>query len=844
MGERGSKLKLSLSSSGRSTLSPLAPPFTIKRHRQHLPIPDPSSEALFTSPNNPCASVPLQLLQPSIPNLSLEGNSTSSPLTSSVYYYDYFDNYDDDPSPLEARVTTFCLADQAKPYYPQGYPLHGTSPLNVSYGPSDSILVSTETAGGSYRSSNCHSPSYGDPKGSFWQKQENVGGGSSTYSSLQKQEFSAAESSKTWGKTVSLYDNCTHGPGRDDQVRSGGMERINAECFSFLMGNPTVAPTKISTSSVAGLKDVSQLLGLWRPHLTTTLERCFSQNNSCMADPTVTNSSENNSQPTLVFESLSASPTFSALNPLVSENVNSGSSDAVNKEDNSGNKLSSKKEPNATLKTEGKEACYNGSFIDKGKGIKTFISVESSSEHRQESSSGKSISHHAMNTSYMAKSELQVIHSNLLDEITSESHCAEAGSPVEKSPEVFDKPDSDLDSPCWKGTLASCNSPFRVSETLNSHFFDNGLGEGISTLNPLAPQFVPGNAGGRVDYCGNGCFGDNSSSFSMDSTVINASSGEHQLAVAVEAGSCSSKASSVIRTQYFNDIHVTREDSALPNKSNSSSEMKHSHVAQQNLLEDYCTSKGKPVLGASLAASVNGVKDVGQDGSSCEPSCVTDHVFSLPSGVPTELTETFQSASNSLSIPPKIDVQIVVNAMHNLSEFLLQNCSNDLYSLTEHDHDTLRHIINNLCMCIRKSVGQRTPMCKSPQPSISYYPKKPTELLKVTMREAASVSRQHDNVKQKGCFIAFSEKDYKVHDYSSSSAGESGIEKGNNIYQVMDKALKENHQIKEEMHPQALIYKNLWLEAEAALRLLKYKACSLRMKTEIGECNSDKIKHT
>ena len=35
--------------------------------------------------------------------------------------------------------------------------------------------------------------------------------------------------------------------------------------------------------------------------------------------------------------------------------------------------------------------------------------------------------------------------------------------------------------------------------------------------------------------------------------------------------------------------------------------------------------------------------------------------------------------------------------------------------------------------------------------------------------------------------------------------------------QVITRGPRENHQIEEELHPQALVYRNLWLEAEAPM---------------------------
>ena len=51
--------------------------------------------------------------------------------------------------------------------------------------------------------------------------------------------------------------------------------------------------------------------------------------------------------------------------------------------------------------------------------------------------------------------------------------------------------------------------------------------------------------------------------------------------------------------------------------------------------------------------------------------------------------------------------------------------------------------------------------------------------------------------------------------------------------QVNEKALEGHYELEEEKNPQVLFYKNLWLEVEAALRSMKYKASVLGMKTEM-----------
>ena len=61
-------------------------------------------------------------------------------------------------------------------------------------------------------------------------------------------------------------------------------------------------------------------------------------------------------------------------------------------------------------------------------------------------------------------------------------------------------------------------------------------------------------------------------------------------------------------------------------------------------------------------------------------------------------------------------------------------------------------------------------------------------------------------------------------------------------FQAIKKVLTENFHENEEAHPQVLLYKNLWLEAEAALCSINYMARYNNMKIEIEKCKLDSEK--
>ncbi|KAL9392154.1 hypothetical protein Peur_016074 [Populus x canadensis] len=67
----------------------------------------------------------------------------------------------------------------------------------------------------------------------------------------------------------------------------------------------------------------------------------------------------------------------------------------------------------------------------------------------------------------------------------------------------------------------------------------------------------------------------------------------------------------------------------------------------------------------------------------------------------------------------------------------------------------------------------------------------------------------------------------------SLNARNGGFNKNKHFTQVNEKALERHYELEEEENPQVLFYKNLWLEAEAALCSMKYKAFVLGMKTQM-----------
>jgi hypothetical protein len=553
--------------------------------------------------------------------------------------------------------------------------------------------------------------------------------------------------------------------GGDSQIKSRGTEGVNSE--SFPEPNSQVTSLKFSTTSdmcsAATIQNIPH--GQWpytMPVATwsssnldvDSYKRSFSQLDSMSAEPTVSPSPKNNSLPALSYGSQGTCTTVSPLNSVLSANSNFLGINALDKNDissvcnpeefyglNDCNPYSLKK-PHVLQNGKGKEVCLDQSLIGKG----------------NERKSDKSISDDGIVPLLMVKSELQ-------------PHAIKTGVSVESSSKILDENDSDVDSPCWEGL--ACRSPFGVAEPVCSINLEKES-ETRNSLNPLAPHFFPSNAKGSIDYHEDECRRSDFSSFKKGESSAVYLSGVLKNMDSTKVGSHPSESS--------NGISEAKKEYALVN-SRSSSLIKSSHVVQPSLVEDYFTSNGKLVIGANAEGSLKGIDNVLRSGLTSLPVLAKEHALSPSSGVArltdltemhqdawtnaegslkgikdvvhtgqtrvpvlakkhispsssgvgllSDLTETHQDVSKSLSTPPNIDVQIVINAMHDLTELLVQNCSTGLHSLSAYEHDIIQRIIDKLYVFSRNRVGQRISMPESTQTGTPYCPYKPTEHSKV-----------------------------------------------------------------------------------------------------------------
>ncbi|XP_076907002.1 uncharacterized protein LOC143563322 isoform X2 [Bidens hawaiensis] len=165
---------------------------------------------------------------------------------------------------------------------------------------------------------------------------------------------------------------------------------------------------------------------------------------------------------------------------------------------------------------------------------------------------------------------------------------------------------------------------------------------------------------------------------------------------------------------------------------------------------------------------------------------------------------------NMVVASESLDVNMVVKALSNLSELLLRLYSNDECALKEQDHKALDHVIANLNLCMSSKVEQVDPAqkCSSPQQITS------------------NVLREERNTDQFG---------KNIEELQSAYVRDESLPKDYNMVQKIKRVLDEDVEIKEDSSYDPLLYKNLWLEAEAELCVSNFKARLHRAKTEMGK---------
>ncbi|KAK6275277.1 hypothetical protein POUND7_004986 [Theobroma cacao] len=798
---------------GSSNLSALAPPFTVDRS-----IPKPAATPLVDlgEPLNWLDSNPYTFNSPQpaqLPQLDLEPTPTLS----------YNQNSD---------------LFEPKTYYPS----YVSPPLHVPTFNEQSLPGLDHTAqwgGGLWDWEKGKPAQLG---GSFYLKETSVAP-SSIYMDHINLGAHPSKSLKTCEETsYNIYSP------REDQAGPANIEKLD---YNPVLGqNPSFMPVDYLKTSVIGSSSAISEANLQAPPLnlvncknnhvqiSTPYEKPLRQHGTTLSDsiPSV------KSSPGVVIRPPAVGTSSSASNSVSFKNVNTG----INATDTNlaGNNRFIVEEPRFLFNFGSKNEFdpIQHSFLLDGN---CYMSGESSTSTEKLSTRNM-----ASDNFFGAKSGVNLSRISP-DNFSLAFENNEAVIAVENSLESLDHYNPPVDSPCWKGAPASNNSPFGSSEPVAVQLAKKL--EACDGSNGLVLKFISSNTANMVKHPSgkageilmsdeNGNVEDGSMSSLKLPPVSIPSFKEHEPDEAGKAGSHKNKASSACEVKFSDNASEWKKDYVLFDKSVDEVE-KASHTSQQCLAEGRLASK-------NLCRSETGVADLEMkinDVSGCGSSHVSCHAVKHLSCAPSSVEDVSTKHTKFLGKEPvsNSSISVLVDTMQNLSELLLYHCSNEACELREQDVKSLEKVINNLDTCMSKNIGQETLLSELHKVWFPMSKKNGQESLLSELHKGTStgspqvaaidVLSQHTQVKRKH----FGKKDEKCSEFVSVRSGTDIKVKNDKMTQAIKKVLIENFHEKEETHPQVLLYKNLWLEAEAALCSINYMARYNNMKIEIEKCKLD-----
>nr|GEV84804.1 hypothetical protein [Tanacetum cinerariifolium] len=145
-----------------------------------------------------------------------------------------------------------------------------------------------------------------------------------------------------------------------------------------------------------------------------------------------------------------------------------------------------------------------------------------------------------------------------------------------------------------------------------------------------------------------------------------------------------------------------------------------------------------------------------------------------------------------------LDVNHVLKVLSSFSELLLSYCSEDESGLNKQDRKALDHIIGNLNVCVSEKIQQA---------------------------DAAQIDQEQNN----------DHADKSIEQPPGDSVRDNDLPKDHNMIQTIKSVLDENLECSEDPSSDTMLYKNLWLEAEAELCVSSYRARFDRAKREMGK---------
>ncbi|KAJ8486340.1 hypothetical protein OPV22_018825 [Ensete ventricosum] len=368
---------------------------------------------------------------------------------------------------------------------------------------------------------------------------------------------------------------------------------------------------------------------------------------------------------------------------------------------------------------------------------------------------------------------------------------------VKSSSEAIDQHSLAVDSPCWKGTPSSRQSPFTVDEMLvqtaieESKDYVGLCQDRRQLLESVERSKNPAEQDGNLIF------------------------DEKKKKSTSEKLQCSSVISSIIHQR--------------PENANKKLSDYRKDDSENEILFDVvnCEHKNKTI-------EVESKVQVGEAVKSCETESTVVNKFPQANGI-----EDYNKGSCS---SPQKNTKELVKAMHDSSiKLLCTNFSGD-DELEPHDYRLLYSVINNIALVLKDKkaikwmvlamalmVGHNegskgfvgwSPHCSGLEAALSFCRCSSTDDGDQINMNGKMHSVGHNNVNDEV------RKDYNTN-----------LRKVNDITQIYENALSKSFSEREE-NTQTLLYKTLWIEAEAAACRLKYELQLTQTKTRSENLNS------
>ncbi|XP_015576084.2 uncharacterized protein LOC8283697 isoform X1 [Ricinus communis] len=828
---------------GSSNLSALAPPFTVDRSvpKPLVDLTEPTSyhHSLhnWVNPHQPefdyfFIQKP-ELDSNSYNRYSASSNPHVSVSTDSVLYG-------------QSGVTGL----EAKPYYPSTYisPAIGNDcslggvPHHSDYG-----LLSASRVSTSIGSSEDYTQSLSGQwsgmwdgltdwlqseqvqlDGSFCSKETYMNQVAGLYASESTSKYEASQSADTVG--------------RETQIESAGVGKLDYK--SFLGENrkftPSDYPTPSSLASTLLVPETcsqvpsKKAVNSWNHHMpySASNEKCLRRHDATSSDIA-----------TILYSSPAVVIKPPEHNKGSLKNVNT-SSDGDNK-DFSCNSPSVVVEPRPFITSKG-SVCYDASQVSFHLGKTDQVIANFSSAKNEELSSNQNASMDVSGHFAGEKPVIQVPCTSLGGISLVDKN--EAIDPAKNHTESLDHYNPAVDSPCWKGAPVSNFSQLEVSEAVTPQNMKNleacsgSNHQGYQTFSVSSDDAVKVSPEKTSEKSiqQKGWSLENYSASSMKRPLADNMLHREGIDHFVNFGANCTKPS------LFHQVQIS--DDALPNKSFDDSNGKLPQNEKQSCESGKWTTESNSAPVISVADVGMNMNDDPDECSSHVPFHAVEHVLSSPPSADSasiKLTKACGGVSTQ-----KTYIRTVIDTMQNLSELLIFHLSNDLCDLKEDDSNALKGMISNLELCMLKNVERMTSTQESiiPERDGAQLSGKSSKLQKGTNGNGFLISRSDPlefqySVKyqhvQDEHNISSGKNDETLSSYVSVRAAADML-KRDKMTQAIKNALTENFHGEEETEPQVLLYKNLWLEAEASLCYASCMARFNRIKSEMEKCDSEK----